>query len=632
MNTPKTHLTLLGIALGILLALLLAPQTRWLVRLQTLMLLHQYRPPGCASYSASPAGDTRAYDAVAARHPNDYAIQDARATVGDTVQPLINLRALTRRFPNSPLLYADILREECRRLHLSTPADFKLSGLPMPTDAAQIPASSPEEFAAYDKEAAAGERVDPDNAYFPMMLAYGLFAVHKDADALAAVERASAKPIWNEYLTENVAAQWRLHAEAFGDPGAMPQAAIWGAVLLPEYQHLRQTARIVAYQAVLKEQAGHREDGYELREALRRCGDLMRVQSTTLIGSLVGIAISAISEDRPGGVPYVSPRVRLTPEQMAQHRLDAYCAYVTKIGHPEAARRARDEEAARREVQALADPNPLSLMQPILYLTYWWMGGIALLLNAAWLLGLGLLAAGHAKLPLTPKPPIGWQAVLRQCVLAVGLWVFLALLFVCVSGIWITAVYHAEMDWRETFGVGGTFALVTWLVAYGLRRLPRPRRLAVLKTALLLPVLVGAVYSVCWLVQWAAWPLAEIPQGLRALTGVSNGVTDSDAEQALQTQTLWVCAAAMLAVPLLLALVLSGVALVRRVSVFGAVAAGFQKLAVPVACLLLVVYGGVLIGTLRQERRVAALNRQIVLEGGRYFAAQAGQPWPGPVQ
>lgn len=631
MNTPKIRLSLLGIAFGILLALLLAPQTRWLVRLQTLTVLHQYRPLGCASYSASPAGDTHAYDAVAARHPDDFAIQYARATFTEDKPPLMNLRALTRRFPDNPALYANILREESQRTLLSSVAASKLSGDSTPSFV--MPASSPQEIADYNQDAAAGERADPDNAYFPLMLAYGLFAAHQNADALAAVERASVKPAWNEYLMENTAAQWRLHTEAFDDPGAMPQAAIWGSVLLPEYQRLRQTARIVAYQAVLKEQAGHLEEGFALREALRRCGDLMRVQSATLIGSLVGIAISSISEARPGGVPPLKQGANEASEQMAQQRVEAYCAYVTKIGHPKAAQSARDEEAARRRVQGLVNMDHpfVDFTGPLLHLTWWWIAGIALLLNAAWLLVLGFLAAGRARLPLAPKPPIGWKAVLVQGVLAVGLWAFLALLYICIGGIWITAVYHADIDWRMIFGVAGIFGLVAWLVFRALRRSAPPQRKSILRMALLLPVLAGIVYGLYWLVQWVAWPLAEMPQGLWALTGLSGGVNDSDTEQALQAQTLWICTAAMLAVPLLLALVLSVAALVRRLPVLGTLTAGFQRLAVPVACLLVISYSGVLISTSLQERRVTDFNRQLVSEGGRFFAAQVGQAWPGPV-
>jgi len=643
MNT-RHRLILLGLALGILLALLIVPQTRWLVRLQTLTLLHEYHPlptawtgVSPAYYTTSEANDTRLYHTAAARYPDDFALQYARAAFSGDAAPLMTLRALTQRSPDSPVLYANLLREECRRLHAARPENYLLQNQPVPSDVSHSPPPTPEELAAYDQEAAAGERVDPANAYFPLMRAFGLFAAHRDAEALAAVKRASVKPRWNEYLTEDVEAKWDLHTEAFGDPGALPQAVLWSGEMLPEYQRLRETARIAVYQAVLKEQAGHREEGYQLREALRRCGDIMRVQSTTLIGSLVGIAISAISEARPGG-PYLQDdtdgRGQKTAEQMAQKRLDAYCAYVVQIGHPEAAQKAREEEAARRKVQGLTkdDPQMLKYVAPLWYLAFWWMAGVTLLLNVAWLLAFGLLAAGRARLTLAPKPPIGGKAVLVHCLLAVGAWLVLALLFVCVSGAWVTLVYHAPIDWQMTSGVAGVFGLVTWLVGSGLRRLPRPRRVSVLKTALLLPVLAGGLYGLYCLALWLAGPLAEIPANLHLLFELSGSSGDSDTEQARQAQTLQLCALASLAVPLLLTAGLSLAALVRRVSWSRAVATGFQRLAVPLACLLVIAYGGVLLGTLRQERSVAEFNRQMISNSGRYFAAQAGQAWPGPVQ
>lgn len=641
MNTNQFRLTQLGLALGILAALLIAPQTRWLVRLQTLTLLHQYRPllplswagGGPTYYTTSEANDTRLSHAAAARHPGDFLLQYANAALGSRLQTISNLRALTSRFPNNPILLANLLRYESSGIRSNRTDDFLLLHEPVPKTPPFIP-STPETLALYDRDAAAGERADPDNAYFPLMRASGLFAARRDAEALAAVQRASVKPFWREYLTDDDEAQWRLHAEAFHDPGAMPQASLAGGQLLWQYGSLRGTARLVVYQAVLKEQAGHLQEGLALREALLRCGDLMRVQSTPLIGSLVGIAIAAISRTRPGG-PFVKDDSSLTPEQKAQKRLDTYCAYAVKIGHPEAARRAREEEAARRSVPALEDPEHLSAdwTRPLVQCSWWWAADLAVLLNIVWLLVLGIAAAGRARLTLAPKtPPIGATAVLVHCLLAVGAWLVLALLFICVSGAWVTLVYHAPIDWQMTSGVAGVFGLVIWLVGSGLRRLPRPRRVSVLKTALLLPVLAGAAYGLYSLTLWLAGPLADIPANLQALIGLSGNSGDSDAEQARQTQTLQLCALASLAIPLLLALGLTLSALVRRVSWSRTLSAGFQRLALPSACLLLVVYGGLLVGTLRQERGLSGFTHQVVSGGGRYFAARAGQTWPGPVK
>lgn len=70
---PHYRLALLGLALGVLLALLLAPQTRWLVRLQALTSLRLYHPlPSGPCYTSS-ENDQRQYAAAAARHPDDFA-------------------------------------------------------------------------------------------------------------------------------------------------------------------------------------------------------------------------------------------------------------------------------------------------------------------------------------------------------------------------------------------------------------------------------------------------------------------------------------------------------------------------------------------------------------------------------
>ncbi len=640
MNTNQFRLTQLGLALGVLLALLIAPQTRWLVRLQTLTLLHQYHPllpPTWAGgtpayYTTSEANDTRLYHAAAARHPGDFLLQYAAATLGSRLQTISNLRALASRFPNNPILLANLLRYESSGIHSNRTDDFLLIQEPIPKTLPFVP-STPETLASFDRDAAAGERADPDNAYFPLMRASGLFAARRDAEALAAVQRASVKPSWREYLTDDDEAQWRLHTEAFHDPGAMPQASLAGGQSLWQYSSLRETARLVAYQAVLKEQAGHREEGLALRETLFRCGDLMRVQSAPLIGSLVGIAIAAISEVRPGG-PFVKDDASLPPEQKAQKRLDTYCAYVIKIGHPEAARRAREEEAARRSVLALEAPEHFNedWTRPLVQCSWWWVADLAALLNIGWLLVLGLAAAGYLRLPASEKPPIGRIAAAIRLTFGFLLWLLAFLFMLLVLSFFDGTVSVNNLVWRVAFGLLGVLGLLFLLVIRVMRRIIPTERKAALWTAALLPVLAGAAYGLYSLTLWLAGPLAEIPANLQALIGLSGSNGDSDTEQARQTQTLQLCALASLAVPLLAALVLSLAALVRRVSLSRALPTGFQRLALPSACLLLVVYGGLLVGTLRQERRLSEFTRQEVSGGGRYFAARAGQTWPGPVK
>lgn len=73
-----------------------------------------------------------------------------------------------------------------------------------------------EHLAAYDRDAKEGERLDPDNAYFPLMRAVGLFAARRDKEAIEAIERASRKPRWEDYTNEEAEAHLHLLAKAFG--------------------------------------------------------------------------------------------------------------------------------------------------------------------------------------------------------------------------------------------------------------------------------------------------------------------------------------------------------------------------------------------------------------------------------
>ncbi len=134
MKSRQARLTLLGLALGALLALLLAPQTRWFVRLQTLTSLRLYHPlPSGPYYTGSSASDRRRVEAVATRHPNDYAIQYAAVVAADRSDEIVtNLHALATRFPDRPALCANLLRyETLGKVHLERPEENLLRGLPL---------------------------------------------------------------------------------------------------------------------------------------------------------------------------------------------------------------------------------------------------------------------------------------------------------------------------------------------------------------------------------------------------------------------------------------------------------------------------------------------------------------------
>jgi len=650
---PQHRLALVGLALGVLLALIIAPQTRWLVRLQVLTVLRLYHPlPALDSpaYTPSAAEDQRRYEAVAARHPNDFAIQyGVAATAGSSGATLAGLRALTVRFPDRPALYANILRyETLGNVHLVRPEENLLLS---PAARGAVPPMRPstaQNLAAYDREAAAGERLDPSNAYFPLMRAVGLFAAFRDADGLAAFRRASEKPDWRDYCADDVEARWRLHEEAFGDPGALGRFALTSSLLLPQFSQIRALARLLLVKAVQKEQAGHREEGLKLRESLRRCGDLMRVHSTFVIGALVADAICALATTHTDGMTPPPHTPGLTPEQDRQRLLDQYSAYVTRLGHPEAAARAKAEEAAGRQVSALlSSADPMRFLSPVTRLTQWWLAGIAVLSNILWLLLLGGLAAAGARTRWVrrseegagedAKAAVSRKTVLKQSLIATGI---VAAAFLLADRLlhifdlpsWpglVVGGIETLLFLLAVFGLPPT--LVIYLMRHGFHppRFSRPVFLRGIGAALLAG---SCLYGLYALILWQAGSLAEMTDALRSLMGLSGGGEDADAAQAQQRVTHWLAAAAALAIPLLLLLVSGLAAGVRRVPLRVGLVRGFRAAAVPAACLLPLAYGGLLLGTLRQERVVGAQVWHTVHDEGPYLAAQSGQAWPGPVR
>ena len=578
MNTSKTRLTLLGLAFGILLALLIAPQTRWLVRLPFLLP------------SVLPGRDDALRQKIVLAHPQDFQIQLAGQPSTSTLTPLEYDRSLVSKFPDSAALRAKILRDATtREIRLHRDEDNLLEGQsptpfrPGPND----PAPSHAQIAAFDADAAVGERLDPSNAYFPFMRAVGLFASHRDAEGLAAVQRAAEKHVWNEYFSDEVEGRWRTNREIYGGQEALSAAAVSASVLFPQYEQLRHAARVVTYKALLDEQAGRTDAGLAKREAVMRCGELIEVQATTLIGNIVGGAIVGTAEVRPGGAPS-PPRVpHLTNEQRAQAFVERFCAYVTQIGHPEVAVQAQTDAQIWQQIHraaAKANDRLLGVGFAALTRTAYAIGtDVTLLPNILSVFVLGLIAAGLGRLPrIQRREPLPAGA-------ATGFW------SVTSVGVLVGAIYMSDP--------GGSFELFAALVALfplafvALVALFEPRfrrRLAVGLTAAAITLAVAGLFGIL-----ASW-------------------------QALVLGWLALC----LAVPALLVLIWSIAALVKHVLVSVKVVESFRAIMPPLVFALMLVYGGLTLWTIRQEARANyGLERSLHGEG-QYLAQVTGQAWP----
>lgn len=629
MKSRQTRLTLLGLALGVLFALFLAPQTRWLVRPQLL--------PGLIN-------DVQGRRQFVQDHRDDYLAQLAGAPpVSVSQNPaetqyadhLRYARSLVPRFPESASLRANILRYATQTIRLNRPdsSGNLLSGKPDPPPDPKRdgPPPTPAQLAAFDVDAAAGERLDPNNAYFPFMRAVGLFAGRRDAEGLVAVTRAGTKTAWREYYEDEAEGGWRILDGVYGHREALGSMAISAGLLFPHYQLLRAVARLVTVKAVREEQAGRGEQGLALRRSVARCGDLMRAESHSYIGILVGIAISAVSRNRPGGAAPISlgpgaPASAEIYDRLAQKRLDAYCEYVTRLGHPDAAREARAQESAAEQVRHPAFDTFAfgTRLNSLTRLAVSLAAGWVLAANLLLLLLLVLAAWGLSRLPrICDRRPLPAGA-------AVGVW---AVLFLSLVGV-LGKLGARDAGQEDVWGTVFTLAILGLipLAAFSLYAVFQTAFRPILGRVMLAGLLTLAPLAVfTGLAAWQARGAEALLTSASQILPLSSSDGASNLQPNAQAQLLLGIAFGT-ALPLLLAVVLGIAARVKRVPASVGLVEGFRDWAPLLLFALTILYGSLTLWTVRQEDAVNyGLTRSLHGEG-QYLAELTGKPWPGPVR
>lgn len=655
----KINVRLAGCAAGLLLALLLAPGSRRLFLAQAGMTVPL--PANIASIAGSQVGlnedpfyggiATPAAHAAARRSPNDLQMQIADACTllphgpsytlppGGDVPPSIlkvqRLRALEGRFGDRPALYANILRYEAqgaiRARHEAEQCAIDGTPVPViPVPVIPVPGAagrkelSPAEklkkaasYTAYDHDAAQGERLDPDNAYFPFMRAVGLCGAHRDDEAIAAITRAAHKSLWREYYNDELRGAWKLQDTAFVNNSVLLHTIAAASLLFPQYAQMRDATRVTIYKAMQAEQAGHIREGLKLREDVLRLGSLMRVQSSNLIGTIVGDALTDNALLRPAGLPasretFGSDAKERQTRTARRKQFDSYLERIDAMDAApvfHAAQQAGDE--TREIIRMGVDKR--SFDRPLRTLMLWWVADILVLSSILWLLvsgGSACLAARNSRIKAgLPLPlyarfalPLGLLGgVLAAPFLLEGLSPY----FEHISG--------DNRTWMLLAGFAPVLAVLGFPAEMRLERL---RRVAAFGCGLL----VGVV-----LTGFCAW------QG-RGLAGVItlsdvffNLSSETDtAGPALSANLLWlapcVCG--------LIFMVLAAISRLCRVPVSVGLARGLRGLMVPVCAGLFLIYGVMLLFTIRAERSMQYdLDRTLENEG-QVIADLSGKQWP----
>jgi hypothetical protein len=434
------------------LGLLALPSTRWLVLFQLRTQVPAPAPVasilkriGVRTPAAGrdPAAAWRTARRTAQRHPGDYQIQLALLLLAaSNEEPGIQTemtrtgRDIAARFATYPSLHANVLRVLAdRHVVLDRPEEALITASGGKRDTGSMAERPPQAQALemFDEVAATGEARDPENAFFPFVRAVGLFAGYYDDEALATIRRAGKKRRWEDYTSDAMEGEWRLEREALGDRSALARQSTQGSFILPHLAGVRHASRVAIARAMQAEEAGDPEEGLAIRHAVMRCGSLMREQSRNLFGSIVGVAITRIATARPGGEPPAAAGRGLPADRVMQIRLDQYCNYLRRIGHPGEARWARRELAAGQRVRDISQRAlgaSVGGVHTVMDLAVWWMLDLLALSNVIWML---VLAGVTALLGRCTR--LGWRW---------AAWVVVAALAISVLAAW-----HAP--WTDVF-------------------------------------------------------------------------------------------------------------------------------------------------------------------------------------
>ena len=145
-----------------------------------------------------------------------------------------------------------------------------------------------------------GERLDPDNVFWPAMLAATYFAAGRDTQALAALARCDHKTRWDSYIYEEILGQWRLYSLAYGDHGATQKIGPLSLIAFPHLRELRRMAEMARWHADQEAGWGNVRGAMQIRHHVQRVGNLLRDTATWAYEALYGtdlILIAASDSD-----------------------------------------------------------------------------------------------------------------------------------------------------------------------------------------------------------------------------------------------------------------------------------------------------------------------------------------------
>jgi hypothetical protein len=610
------------LAAGAVLVTAILPQSGWLVRNQLKVAFGAGIEHLSSLMMPSPEKAAAELDAVAKRYPDDFSLQLGLAIrQQDETKRRAALLTLAPQFGEEAALWGALLNSDYTTT-FHTPASPADKGEPwkLSPDIAESAPLSPA-LREFLNAARSGEKADPENAFFPMMEAYGLIAARRPHAAMDAVCRAGTKPHFTDYWSVEVEAGWRLQTALHGEVGALGRMAQMSGIIPGASVQMRSVARAVFGHALALEQEGKTKEALELRAALLRVAVRMQNDPTTsYLSNLYGSAIASVAQNRPGGAPKIEKsdtrlqRIPLSERDNGLMRLraDVFAEYAAQHGYPELGTLAKANVEAfkrRNEAQERVHARYIIGIPGLEYSGALLGASLLLLFGVLWTIFFGGIAFALGRTarirrgePLHPAIRLGFWLTLSLCVFGIGLS--------------IQAPYAQIIMPLGALGLMAAQFLRLNRVR-GDERLSRGVGLMVSTAAATLATIFVARMMVMG-------PLA-FARNLVQQFGMKSEV--SSAEKPFG-QEGFIIGLICLSFPLLMVWGLAIWSRKKRLPASVGIVRGFRRFAVPMASILLLLYAGSAFWAAQADAQLRAELTESTRQGGRYIARLAGMGWP----
>lgn len=408
-----------GILLGIFGGLLLLPKTRPLLKSQGEAAITSNRTSLTAPLRLTPS-DFQVFDKLARSEPSDLLLQIG--TVAAQVdQPLSNdepyptewearhLLKLLHHYPSSPALHALLVRTLLKENLITSLKGGSPSRVPTPAaNANNLLYVSTAHGQLLKQTLEAGERLEPQNAFWPALLSYLYFANHQDKLGEHFLEQVQRTSMWNSHLYEQLEGEWLLYAKVYGDQGALQELEPLTLLSFPHLQALRAMAfHVVALSERLLQKENVAE-AFRLHHALACLGAIMRDTAPWAYEALFGTELVLLASSE--GMPSVLRESLIVSEQRRENATSSYFAILRKEGGDNEvgwlAKEVQKSLQVRKAIGLARSAAPYDGVPPGIplkpLLTAWMMGVFTLQqmvgLGMAWA-GVSLLAFCERRLP-----------------------------------------------------------------------------------------------------------------------------------------------------------------------------------------------------------------------------------------